>query len=198
MNWLGKFRTCALAADAKGATLVEFGFVALPLSLVIMGIADMGYQSYLNAVTKGVLDRAARAASVGAMTSTQLDSFVDQEMGAIVSKQASITKVKKSYYNFSRIGKPEKILTDTAPIGTYNSGDCFEDINSNGTYDTDTGATGLGGADDVVYYQVTVSMPRLFPMAKLLGWPANQAASASAIIRNQPWANQTSPPKVCT
>lgn len=198
MRQFGKFRIWALTRDRRGATLVEFGFVALPLSLVIMGIADMGYQSYLNAVTKGVLDRAARAASVGAMTSTQLDSFVDQEMGAIVSKQASITKVKKSYYNFSRIGKPEKILTDTAPIGTYNSGDCFEDINSNGTYDTDTGATGLGGADDVVYYQVTVSMPRLFPMAKLLGWPANQTASASAIIRNQPWANQTSPPKVCT
>jgi Flp pilus assembly protein TadG len=198
MNWLGKFRACALIADAKGATLVEFGFVVVPLSMIIMGIADMGYQSYLNAVTKGVLDRAARAASVGALTSTQLDSFVDQEMGAIVSKQATITKVKKSYYNFSRIGKPEKILTDTAPIGTYNSGDCFEDINNNGTYDTDTGATGLGGADDVVYYQVTVSMPRLFPMAKLLGWSANQTASASAIIRNQPWANQTSPPKVCT
>jgi Flp pilus assembly protein TadG len=198
MNWLGKFRTYALTADAKGATLLEFGFVAVPLSMIIMGIADMGYQSYLNAVTKGVLDRAARAASVGAMTPTQLDSFVDQEMGAIVSKQATITKVKKSYYNFSRIGKPEKILTDTAPIGTYNSGDCFEDINNNGTYDTDTGASGLGGADDVVYYQVTVNMPRLFPMAKLLGWPTNQTASASAIIRNQPWANQTTPPKVCT
>lgn len=198
MNWFDRSRARALAADAQGATLVEFGLVAMPLSIIIMGIADMGYQSYLNAVTKGVLDRAARAASVGAMTSTQLDSFVDQEMVAIVSKQATITKVKKSYYNFSRIGKPEKILTDTAPIGTYNSGDCFEDINNNGTYDTDTGATGLGGADDVVYYQVSVSMPRLFPMAKLLGWPDNQTASASAIIRNQPWTNQTSPPKVCT
>lgn len=188
----------ALARDRRGATLVEFGFVALPLSMVIMAIADLGYQSYLNAVTKGVLDRAARAASVGSMTSSQIDSFVDQEMATIVSKQATISKVKKSYYNFSRIGKPEKILTDTNPIGSYNSGDCFEDVNNNGTYDTDTGATGLGSADDVVYYQVTVSMPRLFPMAKLLGWSSNQTATASAIIRNQPWANQASPPKVCT
>lgn len=188
----------SLARDARGATLVEFGFVALPLCLVIMGIADMGYQSYLNAVTKGVLDRAARAASVGALTSSQIDSFVDQEMAAVVSKQATISKVKKSYYNFSRIGKPEKILTDTSPIGTYNLGDCFEDVNNNGTYDTDTGATGLGSADDVVFYQVTVSMPRLFPIAKLLGWPANQTATSSVIIRNQPWANQATPPKVCS
>lgn len=198
MRWPGNVRMRALARDTRGATLIEFGLIALPLSLVIMGIADMGYQSYLNAVTKGVLDRAARTASVGAMTSSQIDSFVDEQMTRIVSKQATISKVKKSYYNFSRIGKPEKILTDTNPIGSYNSGDCFEDANNNGTYDTDTGAAGLGSADDVVYYQVTVSMPRLFPMAKLLGWSANQTSSASVIMRNQPWANQSTPPKVCT
>lgn len=186
-----------LIRDVRGATLVEFGFVALPLCVVIMGIADMGYQSYLNAVIKGVLDRAARAASVGSMNSSQIDTFINTEMSAIVSKKATITTVKKSYYNFSRIGKPEKILIDTAPIGTYNSGDCFEDVNNNGTYDTDTGASNLGGADDVVYYQVTVSMPRLFPMAKLLGWPDTQSATSSAIMRNQPWANQSTPPKVC-
>ena len=193
---MNRMRT--LAGDNRGATLVEFGIIALPLSLVIMGIADLGYQSYLNAVTKGVLDRAARAASVGSMSSTQIDTFINQQMAAIMSKKATISTVKKSYYNFSRIGKPEKILTDTAPIGTYNSGDCFEDANSNGTYDTDTGAGGLGSADDIVYYQVTVSMPRLFPMAKLLGWSDTQSSTSSAIIRNQPWANQATPPTVCS
>ena len=192
---MNRMRT--LAGDNRGATLVEFGIIALPLCLVIMGIADLGYQSYLNAVTKGVLDRAARAASVGSMSSTQIDTFINQQMAAIISKKATISTVKKSYYNFSRIGKPEKILTDTAPIGTYNSGDCFEDANNNGTYDTDTGAGGLGSADDIVYYQVTVSMPRLFPMAKLLGWSDTQSSTSSAIIRNQPWANQATPPTVC-
>ena len=195
---LGKQPVRNLAADRRGATLVEFGIIAMPLCVLIMGIADLGYQTYLNAVTKGVLDRAARAASVGTMTSSQIDSFVDSEMAAIVSKQATISKVKKSYYNFSRIGKPEKILTDTAPIGTYNAGDCFEDVNNNGTYDTSTGATGLGAADDVVYYQVTVSMPRLFPMAKLIGLPETQTATSSVIMRNQPWANQASPPRFCS
>lgn len=193
-----KFRVRKLAHDNRGATIVEFGFVALPLCLVIMGIADMGYQSYLNAVTKGVLDRAARAASVGTINTSQIDSFINSQMSAVMSKQATITTTKKSYYNFSRIGKPEKILTDISPIGSYNSGDCFEDVNNNGAYDTNTGNSGLGGADDIVYYQITVSMPRLFPMAKLLGWPATQSSTSSAIIRNQPWANQVTPPKVCT
>lgn len=197
MTWAGMEKLGGLPRDVRGATLVEFGLIALPLCVVIMGIADLGYQSYLNAVTKGVLDRAARAASVGSMSSSEIDTFINNEMAAIVSKSATISTTKKSYYNFSRIGKPEKILTDTAPVGTYNSGDCYEDANNNGIYDANTGANNLGSADDVVYYQINVTMPRLFPMANLLGWPSTQSATSSVIMRNQPWANQPTPPKVC-
>ena len=107
----------------------------------------------------------------------------DAQMQAINSKNGSTSVTKKSYYNFSRVGKPEKITTDTAPLGSFNTGDCFEDSNGNGSYDSSAGSTGLGGADDIVFYQVTVSMPRLFPMAKLLGWSATQTATANATIR---------------
>lgn len=187
-----------LRDGVRGATLMEFGLVAPPLLLTIMGIADLGYQSYLRAVTTGVLDRAARSASVGALNSTDIDTYIDNQMKAINSKNGTTSVTKKSYYNFSRVGKPEKITTDTAPLGTYNSGDCYEDANGNGSYDTSSGSDGLGGADDIVYYQVTVSMPRLFPLAKMLGWSATQTATASAVIRNQPWANQASPTIRCS
>jgi len=83
-------------------------------------------------------------------------------------------------------------------VSSFNTGDCFEDSNGNGSYDSSAGSTGLGGADDIVFYQVTVSMPRLFPMAKLLGWSATQTATANATIRNQPWSNQATLPIVCT
>lgn len=186
-----------LREDQRGAALVEFALVVPPLFLFIMGIGDLGYQSYLRAVTQGVLDRAGRAASVGTMNTSQIDSYIATQMQTINAKNGTTSITKKSYYNFSRIGKPEKITTDIAPLGSYNSGDCFEDANGNGNYDTSTGNDGLGGADDIVYYQVTVSMPRLFPMAKMLGWNATQSATANAIIRNQPWSNQATPPIVC-
>lgn len=187
-----------LRDDARGATLMEFGLVCLPLCLIIMGIGDLGYQFYLRSVAQGVLDRAARAASVGTLNSTQIDAYIDSQMQAINSKNGTTSVTKKSYYNFSRVGKPEKITSDTAPLGTFNTGDCFEDSNGNGTYDTSAGTTGLGGADDIVFYEVTVSMPRLFPMAKLLGWSATQSATANATIRNQPWSNQATLPIICT
>lgn len=187
-----------LRAHARGATLLEFGLVAGPLILTIMAIGDLGYQSYLRAVTRGVLEKASRAASVGTLNSTQIETYIDAQMAAINSKNGTTSTTKKSYYNFSRVGKPEKITTDTAPLGSYNSGDCYEDANGNGAYDAAGGSTGLGSADDIVYYEVTVSMPRLFPMAKLLGWSATQSATATTIVRNQPWANQSTPTVKCT
>ncbi|KAA9020614.1 TadE/TadG family type IV pilus assembly protein [Sphingobium limneticum] len=181
----------------RGATLLEFGLVAGPLILTIMAIGDLGYQSYLRAVTRGVLEKAARSASVGTLNSADIDTYIEAQMAAINSKNGTTSTTKKSYYNFSRVGKPEKITTDTAPLGTYNSGDCYEDANGNGSYDTNSGASGLGGADDIVYYEVTISMPRLFPLAKMLGWSATQSATASTMVRNQPWANQGTPTIRC-
>ena len=63
---------------------------------------------------------------------------------------------------------------------------------------TATLAVVLGSADDIVYYEVTLSQPRLFPMARLLGWSATQSVTVSTMVRNQPWANQTTPTIRCS
>lgn len=187
-----------LRDDQRGTTLLEFALISPPLILTIMGIGDLGYQSYLRAVTRGVLEKAARSASVGTLNSADLDTYIEAQMSTINAKNGTTSTTKKSYYNFSRVGKPEKITTDTAPLGSYNTGDCYEDANGNGTYDMAGGSSGLGSADDIVYYEVTVSMPRMFPMAKLLGWSETQSATASTMVRNQPWANQGTPTIKCT
>lgn len=181
----------------RGATLMEFGLIAAPLCLTIMGIGDLAYQSYLRSVTRGVLERASRSASVGTLNTTQIDAYISAQMATINAKNGTTSVIKKSYYNFSRVGKPEKITTDTVPLGSYNTGDCYEDVNGNSSYDTSLGSNGLGGADDIVYYEVTVSMPRMFPMAKMLGWSATQSTTATTIVRNQPWANQAKPTIRC-
>ena len=146
-----------------------------------------------------MLEKASRSASVGTLNGTQLDAYIAAQMSTITAKNGSPpVVVKKSYYNFSRVGKPEKITTDTAPLGTYNSGDCYEDANGNGSFDAAGGSTGLGGADDIVYYEVTISQPRLFPMAKLLGWSPTQSVTVKTMVRNQPWANQGTPTIRCS
>ncbi|MCP1470732.1 Tfp pilus assembly protein PilE [Sphingobium sp. OAS761] len=193
-TWLHRLRR-----DRRGVTLLEFGLISPALILTIMGIGDLAYTSYLRSVARGTLEKAARAASVGTLNATQFDAYIQSQMAAIAAKNGSPPSiVKKSYYNFSRVGKPEKITSDTAPLGTYNSGDCYEDANGNGSYDAAGGSSGLGSADDIVYYEVTITQPRLFPMAKMLGWSANQSITVTTMVRNQPWANQGTPTIRCS
>lgn len=183
--------------DVRGATIVELGFVMLPFTVVLLVIIDFGYRMYLGSVVEGTLHRAARRATVGSLTSSQVDDYVRSQLTAF-SRHANISIVKRSYYEFSNVGKPEKITQDTAPFDSYNVGDCYEDMNGNGTYDTTAGTNGVGGSDDVIYYEVTADFPRLVPLDKFLGWNKMESVRANTVLRNQPFASQTIPNVKCT
>lgn len=188
--------------NERGAAMVEFAFVApVAITLVMAGL-DLGYQQYLRAVIGGSVEAVARKASVGSgMTSAQIDTSIKTKIAAVIPSNApddAITITKKSYYNFSRVGKPERLTTDQGTIGTYDQAtDCYEDANENNRYDAAGGATGIGGADDIVFYQVDVQFPRLLPVAGLLGLPTQQTATVKSIIRNQPFDGQNAPKILC-
>jgi len=64
------------------------------------------------------------------------------------------------------------------------------DENGNGVWDADVGKGGLGGANDVVLYTVTLNYDRVFPLWKLIGGDQRATASASTVLRNQPFGPQ--------
>jgi Flp pilus assembly protein TadG len=180
----------------SGATLPEFAFVAVPFIVLVMGGLDLGYQSYLRATVTGALEKAARKATVGNRTRAQVIQMIDTEVRAVLTNSSkadasAVVVTPQSYYNFSSVGGGERITGDTAPVGTYNAGDCYEDRNSNGRYDASGGGgADLGTADDIVYYTVAVRVPRLFPIAGLMGGPTTTEATARTLIRNQPYGAQ--------
>ena len=186
-----------LGRDQRGVNIVEFALVAAPLIMILLVIIDFGYRLYLEVVVEGTINKAARRATIGGVTTTQIDDFVRSQLTAF-SKNATITINKRSYYDFGHVGKPEKITQDTAPVGTYNKGDCFEDANGNGQWDADAGSAGLGGSDDIVYYQVVVDFPRLVPLGGFLGFASTETVTANTVLRNQPFGAQISPLEVCT
>ena len=163
-----------LRRNERGAAIVEFAFVAPAFLTLLMAGLDLGYREYLQSVIAGTVESVARKSAVGGMTSAEVDAMIADRVKDVLpasarTNPAAITITKKSYDNFSNIGNPEKITSDTVPVGSYNTGDCYEDANRNGVYDASGGSTGIGGAEDVIYYEVKVSFPRLFPMATLLG-----------------------------
>jgi Flp pilus assembly pilin Flp len=189
-------RSSSLKSNVRGATVVEFALIIPALAITILAFIDLGYRMFLTSQVQGTLQQAARLASIGDSTETQVDNFVKDQLSALVDTQY-VKITKRSYTDFSRVGKPEKITSDTDPKGQYNRGDCFEDANGNGSYDISGGANGLGGADDIVYYEIEVDYPRLVPLGGLLGWGPREIVKANTVLRNQPFAEKAKPEIVC-
>jgi hypothetical protein len=185
-----------LRADA-GVTIVEFAMVLPVLCMLLMGVFELGYRSYVSSVLQGALHEAARMATVGGVSVAQIDAHVKQRLHAF-AHDATITTSASSYFDYGDVGMPEKITSDTAPVGMYNPGDCFEDANGNGSYDLDRGRTGLGGADDVVRYSASITYRAMFPVGAFLGWSDQTTVSSETMLRNQPYAGRnTSTVIVC-
>ena len=188
----------SLAGDEKGATLVEFAFVLPALCVLLLGIFDLGYRSYAASVLQGALHEAARMATVGGVTQTQIDNRVRARLSNFADA-STVTISSTSYYDFAGVRQPERITTDVAPLNVYNPlTDCFEDLNGNNSYDIDRGRGGLGNSEDIVRYEVSMSFPRIVPIDKFLGWTASETITGNTVLRNQPYgARATSTREIC-
>lgn len=187
----------ALRRDTRGATIVEFALVVPVLAMLLLGTLDLGYRSYVTSVVQGALHEGARMATVGGVSTSQIQTHVQNRLRDF-SRNATITTTTRSYSEFSGVSVPETITQDTAPIGTYNTGDCYQDSNGNGTYDLDRGRSGLGGAEDVVFFEVVMTYPHIVPVGKLLGWNTNVTVRQNTVLRNQPYAGRnTSVTVIC-
>ena len=188
----------SLRRDSNGATIVEFALILPVMCMMLLGTLDLGYRSYVGSVVQGTLHDAARMATVGGVTTAQIQTFVTNRLHAF-SRNATITTTTRSYSDYSGVKVAETITNDTVPLGSYNPGDCFQDANGNGTYDTDRGRSGTGGSEDVVYFEVTMTYPHIVPVGRLFGWSSNVTTTQNTVLRNQPYAAHTaSATIVCT
>ncbi|MEA1083132.1 TadE/TadG family type IV pilus assembly protein [Sphingomonas sp. CD22] len=188
-------RLRTLAADARGATIIEFAMVVPVMLLLIMGLGDIAYQAYLQAVLTGAVQKAGRDGTIQNNASANAGTTLDQRvMSQVVgvARTATGTSSRKSFGQFGYIAAEP--FQDNNNNGVYDAAtECFTDVNGNGTRDLDPGIAGQGGANDVVVYTMTVQFSRLFPLAKMIGWPQRATISATTILKNQPYATQAGP-----
>ena len=197
-----------LGRDQRGATIVEFAVIAMPMCVLLMGGLELGYNSYVRSTLQGALHDAARVAAVeNPILASEGDTVEEQVANMIkdtvahVAPNAVVDVDQKSYFEFSSIGDPEKLMTDNNDNGKFDSGDgdCFEDANGNGTFDEDQGKSNShGGASDVVLYTATVEAPRILPLDAFIPSVGKKVSyKLRAAVRNQPYANQATPAVIC-
>ena len=128
--------------------------------MLLLGTSTSAIAPMSASIVQGALHEAARMATVGGVP-TDADRGPRPQPAAANSRATRrSTTTTRSYSDFTGVRMPETITKDTAPVGIYNPGDCFQDVNGNGSYDLDRGRGGIGGAEDVVYFEVTMTYPQ--------------------------------------
>lgn len=182
-----------------GIAATEFGLIAPTFMLLLMGVFDIGYAGYTKAVLQGALEEAGRNASLETTTPAVLDNKVFTTMltlnkNIVLNASSGYTGDKlnitrKYYERYSDILTPED-FNDANNNSLRDSGECFVDRNGNSTWDADVGVTGRGGAQDVVFYEATLTYTRLFPLWQILGQSETEVIKGRTILRNQPFTAQ--------
>lgn len=185
-----------LAADQRGATIVEFALILPALMLTLMGLFDMAHNMYTAQMLNGAIQQAARNSTIEGAQSREaaLDDIVTRSVKAI-SPGATVRFRRAAYRDFTSVGRPED-WSDINNDGTCSAGEPYEDANQNDRWDRDPGSNGFGGARDAVLYTVTIKYPRLFPVARMIpGQSALMEMQSATVLRNQPFgASDSSAP----
>lgn len=174
--------------DKSGVSATEFALIAPVFLTMMMGIFDAGQQAYATSVLNGAVQKAARDSSLEITDLGYADAMVEKQVGPILPG-ATFKSTRTSYNDFKDIGRPEK-WNDANNDGTCSHNESYVDENGNGEWDSDIGKEGNGGADDVVVYEMSVSYDPTFKVPFMPAHWTKRSLKASAIKKNQPFANQ--------
>lgn len=183
-----------LKQDEDGTTVVEFGLIAMPLTIMIMGIMDLGHTYYVDSVMNGAMHELARESSLEGAATISQQNVVDARLRDTirsVSPDAQVTVTRRYYKTFSKAAAAlAEEWTEGNGNGRCDNNEPFIDANNNGVWDKDGGDAGQGGAKDVVIVRVEVKYKRIFPTKSLIGLGEDVQLLTDSILANQPYGAQ--------
>ena len=174
--------------NEKGSSTLEFGFVAIPLVALTMGIIEFAMILFINASLESGVIEASRYAITGATTPgiSREDKVVEilnqHGFGLVNILPANLTTL--IYPNFASVGQPEPYV-DANANSAYDPGEDFTDVNGNGSWDSDMGLAGLGGAGDIVVYKIDYAWGLLTEFLK--PYTGDLSFTSSVAVRNEPY-----------
>ncbi|MFO1209426.1 MAG: TadE family protein [Amaricoccus sp.] len=173
----------------RGATAVEFAVILPLLLLFVCGGIEMAINLFIGSSIESAVLEASR---FGITDPKEGVNRADQVLAIVKDKTYGLLDMSKVrmatlvYSSFADIGKPEP-FTDKNGDKAYNSGEPFTDINGNGKWDPDMGKAGLGGAGDIVVYQLSYDWGIVTPMVQeVMGKTVTHTSSVA--VRNEPWS----------
>ncbi|MEQ9042554.1 MAG: pilus assembly protein [Alphaproteobacteria bacterium] len=181
-----------LGRRREGSTTIEFAFAMPILAVALIGLVELAMVMIVTTLMEGGLRQAARFGVTGfapaGVTREQriLDIIAEQTIGLVDVGQAEITTL--IYPDFEDIGDPEPYTDDSPANGSYDVGEDYLDVNGNGQWDADMGASGAGDAGDIVVYRITYDWPMLTGLLDpFIGQNGVLRLTASVAVQNEPF-----------
>jgi hypothetical protein len=188
----------AILEDAYGATLVEFALILPVFLLLLFGIIEFSIIMFAKSTMEGATSITSRLGKTGytqdglSRQEMLVNLLVEKSNGILKPEDIEITTLV--YQRFSDIGSAEPLSVDRNGNGQYDSadGDSYQDINGNGQWDADLGTAGLGGAGDIVVYNVHYPWNVKTPIMSNLMENENGyfPLEASIVVRNEPYGGE--------
>lgn len=172
-----------------GAAITEFGLIAPVFFILLIGIYDMAHMVYARSVLAGAVERAARDSALETGDTEAADQAVEDAIRPILPG-VQLTTERESYFDFADIGRPEQ-FDDENGNNICDNGEAYVDENRSGSWEPDIGLAGNGGAGDVIMYKVTATYEPLFKIPFMPELWNHRTLTATAVKKNQPFANQT-------
>lgn len=183
-----------LARDRRGATMVEFALILPVMMMLMLGGIDIALRIYVRSLLEGEMAKAGRDNSLELGTNstnqTNIDTRVRTQVQNVVST-ATVTFARTAFSSYTRVQSRAEPFIDANANGTCDNGETYEDSNRSGGWNSDSGLTGAGGANDAQLYTATVSYPSLFPLQGMLGQSQTISMTASTVLLNQPYSEQS-------
>jgi len=174
-----------------GVTAIEFAVIAPVMLLLVFGIIEFGIIMMVYNVMEGATAVSSRLGKTGYVASglTRQQTIVNAitaRAGALLDPN-KITVTSKFYKQYDQINDPSPISTRMAMVA-YNSGETYTDINGNGQWDADMGASGYGSAGDVVVYTVSYPWSVATPIiSDLIATNGIFTITTHAVVKNEPY-----------
>lgn len=178
----------------RGTSTIEFSLLFLPMALIVMGGIEMGYYALCRSSLGSAMQQVARLAATGEYSQSQLDGVVINALDPFGITREEIHSRTRAYANFdSNAVKPEPLTKDINVEDVVDIGDCYIDLNRNGTFSTET----IGGPEDIVNYEVSASYQLLFGLTGPLFGAENGVVTmvANTTTKNEPYNNTA--PELC-
>jgi Flp pilus assembly protein TadG len=190
-------RLPAFLRDRRGATAVEFAFVAPVLITLVCGTVEFGHFYMEQTSLDGALLEAARTASASQEQSettrdTAMRTSVTNAMSQYKTATGKALAIATTVYADFSSAQPEPFV-DTNKNGVYdpasgnNAAEPFTDRNGNGKWDAAIPQSGTeGDPGDVVSYTATYPAAFLFPWLGTLVGRTSLTLTSTVVTRNEP------------